>query len=222
MVTGWSPLAISLWVSWWASLAALVVGFAIAWLLVKTRLRGKWLMEGATLLALVLPPTVVGYYLLLLFGQQGLGPLLQSWFGMRIVFAWPGAALAASVAAVPLVVQTVRIGLANISLEIEDAARVDGCNRWQLFTKIDLPLAWKGIAAGGLLGFLRAIGEFGASLMVAGNIPGRTQTLSMAVYDAVQANDIGRANSLAVLLSLIAFGTLVVVLRLNRTFERIT
>jgi molybdate transport system permease protein len=220
IVSGWSPLAISLWVSLWASLAALISGFALAWMLVKTHMPGKWFLEGATLLTLVLPPTVVGYYLLLVFGQQGLGPLLQSWFGLRIVFAWPGAVLASSIAALPLVVQTVRVSLAGVSSEVEDAARVDGANRWQMLSRIELPLAWRGIAAGALLGFLRAMGEFGATLMVAGSIPGRTQTLAMAVYEAVQVNDIPRANSYAILLSLIALIALMVVLRLNRRFEQ--
>jgi molybdate transport system permease protein len=137
-----------------------------------------------------------------------------------VVFAWPGAVVAATVAAIPLVVQLVRTSFADVSKEIEDAGRVDGCTRWQLFWYIDLGIAWRGIVAGGLLGFLRAMGDFGATLMVAGNIPGRTQTLSMALYDAVQTNNTQQANQLVFLLSTIAFGVLFVALRLSRSISQ--
>lgn len=216
MISRWSPLALSLWVSFLAALIALTIGVGVAWLLVRKNFRGKSLLEGLTLLSLVLPPTVLGYYLLILLGHRGLGPYVEQLFGFRFVFAWPGAVVAASITALPLVLTTVQISFADISREIEDAARVDGCSEWQLFWQVMIPIAWRGILAGWLLGFLRALGEFGATLMVAGNIPGRTQTLAMAIYDAVQANDIPRANSLALLLSGIALGLLFVVLHLNR------
>jgi len=216
LLTGRSPLAISLWVATWAGLAAVISGTALAWVLVKTKFRGKWLLEGFVLLSLVLPPTVLGYYLLVAFGQQGLGPIIERTLGFRLVFAWPGAVAAATIAALPLVVITVRVGLAEVSREIEDMAQVDGCNRWQTFWQISLPIASRSVIAGGLLGFLRALGDFGATLMVAGNIPGRTQTLSMAIYDAVQANDVSRANSLVLLMSVIAFGVLSIVMWMNR------
>lgn len=216
MVNGWSPLALSLWISLLASLIALITGITLAWLLVRKNFRGKALLEGITLLSLVLPPTVLGYYLLVLLGQRGLGPIIEQAFGFRFVFAWPGAVVAASITALPLVLTTVQISFADISREIEDAARVDGCSEWQLFLRVMLPIAWRGILAGWLLGFLRALGEFGATLMVAGNIPGRTQTLAMAIYDAVQANDLAKANSMALLLIGLAFGLLFLVLRLNR------
>lgn len=213
-----SPLALSLWVATLAGLLALIVGTAIAWVLVKTRFRGKWLLEGFVLLSLVLPPTVLGYYLLVALGRQGLGPIIEQTLGFRFVFAWPGAVVAATVAALPLVVVTVRVGLAAVSKEIEETAQLDGCNRWQTFWKVSLPVAAVSIIAGGLLGFLRALGEFGATLMVAGNIPGHTQTLSMAIYDAVQANNLPRANGMALLLSAIAFAVLAIVMWLNRRF----
>ncbi|WP_162787623.1 molybdate ABC transporter permease subunit [Anaerolinea thermolimosa] len=210
---------ISLQVSAYASGIALVIGVAIAWLLEKSKFRLKWLIEGVTLLALVFPPTVLGYYLLLLFGRQGLGLYLER-IGLRIVFALPGAVLAATIAAIPLVVQLVRTSFAEVSQEIEDAGRVDGCSRSQLFWYIDLGIAWRGVVAGGMLGFLRAIGDFGTTLMVAGNIPGRTQTLSMALYDAVQSNDTARANELVLILSAIAFGVLFVAIVLSRSIYR--
>ncbi len=222
MLKAWSPLALSLWVSFLASLIALSIGTALAWVLVRKNFRGKALLEGITLLSLVLPPTVLGYYLLVVLGQRGLGPLIEQNFGFRFVFAWPGAVVAAAITALPLVLTTVQISFADISKEVEDAALVDGCSEWQLFWRVMIPIAWRGILAGGLLGFLRALGEFGATLMVAGNIPGRTQTLAMAIYDAVQANDLSRANSLALLLTGIAFGLLFVVLRLNRRIGGVT
>ena len=216
LLTSRSPLAISLWVATWAGLAALIIGTAIAWVLVKTRFKGKWLLEGFVLLALVVPPTVLGYYLLVALGQQGLGQIIERTLGFRFVFAWPGAVVAATVAALPLVVVTVRVGLAEVSREIEDTAQVDGCNRWQTFWRISLPIAARSVIAGSLVGFLRALGEFGATLMVAGNIPGRTQTLSMAIYDAVQANDLSRANGLVLLMSVIALSVLSIVIVLNQ------
>ena len=218
MIREWSPFTLSLWVSFLAAFIALVIGVALAWLLVKKNFRGKMLLEGIALLSLVLPPTVLGYYLLVLLGQRGLGPLIEQLFGFRFVFAWPGAVVAAAITALPLVLITVQVSFAEISKEVEDAARVDGCSEWQLFWLVMIPIAWRGILAGWLLGFLRALGEFGATLMVAGNIPGRTQTLAMAIYDAVQANDLARANSLALLLTSIAFGLLFLVLRLNKRF----
>lgn len=213
-----SPLSLSLWVSIWAGFLALIIGIGISWVIVKSKFRFKWALEGLTLLALVLPPTVLGYYLLLLFGRQGLGPFLEI-IGFRVVFALPGAIIAATVAAIPLVVQMVRTSFAEVSKEIEDAGRVDGCNQWQLFWHIDLGIAWRGILAGGLLGFLRALGDFGATLMVAGNIPGKTQTLSMALYDAVQSNNTQLANAYVLLLSAIAFGILFIALQLSKTFS---
>ncbi len=213
-----APLPLSLWIASWAGILALIFGTSIAWTLAKTRFRLNWLLEGLTLLALVLPPTVLGYYLLLFFGRQGIGPLLDS-IGIRLVFSWPGAVVAATVAALPLVVQLVRTSLSEVSAEIEDAGRVDGCNRWQLFWLIDIGIAWRGILAGGLLGFLRALGDFGATLMVAGNIPGKTQTLSMALYDAVQANNQAQANQLVLLLSTIAFALLFIAIRLSNKIQ---
>lgn len=216
MIQYWSPLALSLWISFLAGIIALILGTWLAWILVRKDFRGKGFIEGLTLLSLVLPPTVLGYYLLLLLGQRGLGPIIEQVFGFRFVFAWPGAVVAASITALPLVLQTVRISFADISKEIEDAAFVDGCTEWQLFWRVMLPIAWRGVVAGGMLGFLRALGEFGATLMVAGNIPGKTQTLAMAIYDAVQANNMALANGFALTMITIAFGLLAIALWVNR------
>ncbi|HLF89066.1 MAG TPA: molybdate ABC transporter permease subunit [Anaerolineales bacterium] len=211
-----SPLYLSLWVSTWAGLIALTLGTIAAWILVKVPFKGKWLVEGFIMAPLVLPPTLVGYYLLVLLGQRGLGPLTEQLFEFRFVFSISGAIVAATITALPLVTQTVQPSIAEINLEIEEAARIDGCTEWSLFWLITLPLIWRGLLAGSVLGFLRALGDFGATLMIAGNIPGRTQTMTMAIYDAVQANNTARANQLALILSTIGFGLIFLVLRLRQ------
>lgn len=216
IVDNWSPLALSVWIAVWSTLLSLGPGIALAWLFARRTFRGKWLAEGVSMLPLVLPPTVLGYYLLIALGQRGLGPIIEQVSGLRFVFAWPGAVVASAIAALPLIVQTVRPSIADLSREIEDAGRVDGCNEMQLFVNITLPLIRNSLIGATILGFLRALGEFGASLMVAGNIPGRTQTLAMAVYDAVQANEIARANALVALLTAVTFGLLFVALRVGQ------
>jgi molybdate transport system permease protein len=214
-----SPLTISLWVASWASALALVFGAVVAWILVKIPFKGKWIVEGLVMAPLVLPPTLLGYYLLTLLGQRGIGPWVEQVFGFRIVFSLWGAVAAATVAALPLVTQTLQVSLSAISREIEEAGRLDGSTEWGMLRYIYIPMIWRGLLAGAVLGFLRALSDFGATLMVAGNIPGRTQTMSMAIYDAVQANDLNRANELALILSALGFGLLFLVLRLRNKQE---
>ncbi|MBL8101152.1 MAG: molybdate ABC transporter permease subunit [Anaerolineales bacterium] len=212
----YSPFVLSLWVSSWAGMIALFLGTIIAWILVKVKFKGKWITEGLIMSPLILPPTLVGYYLLTFLGQRGIGAWIEETFGFRVVFSIQGAVIAATVTALPLVVQTVQVSIAAISREIEEAARIDGCTRWDMFWHIDLPLIWRGLLAGGVLGFLRAMGDFGTTLMVAGNIPGKTQTMSMAIYDATQANNLSLANQLALILSSIGFGLIFMVVRLRQ------
>jgi molybdate transport system permease protein len=214
-----SPLTISLWVASWASALALFFGAVVAWILVKIPFKGKWIVEGLIMAPLVLPPTLLGYYLLTLLGQRGLGPWVEQIFGFRIVFSLWGAVAAATVAALPLVTQTLQVSLSAISREIEEAGRLDGSTEWGMLRYIYIPMIWRGLLAGAVLGFLRALSDFGATLMVAGNIPGRTQTMSMAIYDAVQANDLTRANGLALIMSALGFGLLFLVLRLRNKQE---
>ncbi len=211
----WTPLELSLWISAWAGILALLTGAALAWVFARVSFRGKWFVEGMTMLPLVLPPTVLGFYLLNALGRRGIGPLFEQTFGFTLVFSWTGAIVAATIAALPLVIQTVKPGILALNRETEDAARVDGCNELQVLRYVTLPLIRGSLTGGGILAFLRALGEFGATLMVAGNIPGRTQTLSMAVYDAVQANDMATANQLVLMLSLITFALLFVAIRIN-------
>jgi molybdate transport system permease protein len=202
-----SPITISIWVTFWAGTIALLTSILVGWVLAKRRFFGKTVIEALVMLPLVLPPTVLGYYLLLALGQRGLGAWLETNLGIRFVFALPGAIIAAAIAALPLATQTIRASLAEVNREIEEAARVDGCSEWRLFWWISLPIAWRGVFAGAILSYLRALGDFGATLMVAGNIPGHTQTLPMAIYDAVQANRVDLANAYVLGLS-IAVGVL--------------
>ena len=151
------------------------------------------LVDGISLLPLVLPPTVVGFFLLLLLGRHGpLGALLLR-FGATVVFSWPATVIAAAVVSFPLMYLTARAALEQVDAHVLEAARTLGASEWRLFGEITLPLAWPGVLAGTILSFARALGEFGATLMVAGNIPGKTETIPIAIYFAVEANDIERA-----------------------------
>jgi molybdate transport system permease protein len=211
-----SPITLSLWVASWATLIALLCGTLIAWGLVRIQFKGKWLLESLVMMPLALPPTVLGYYLLVLLGQRGLGPHIENLLGFRLVFSVWGAIVAGTIVALPLIVQAIQVSLSTINPEIEDAARIDGCTEWEMFWYISLPLSWRGILAGGTLGFLRVLGDFGTTLMVAGNIPGHTQTMPMAIYDAVQTNNIFLANELTVILSIVVFLLLLIILRLRQ------
>jgi molybdate transport system permease protein len=213
------PFLLSIWVAVWAGTIALIIGTIIAWGLVQSRSPRKWIVEALVITPLILPPTLLGYYLLVLLGQRGLGPVIERWFGFRFIFSVQGAILAATITALPLVTQAVQASLGDVGRQVKDAARVDGAAEWQVFLFVSLPLAWRGILAGAILGFLRAMGDFGATLMIAGNIPGRTQTIAMAIYDATQANDMTRANEYALLLSFVAFGMLFLAMKLRHKAE---
>jgi len=166
-------------------------------------------------LPMVLPPTVLGYYLIVLIGRNGvIGAWLEQWFGIRLLFTWQGAVLAAAVVAFPLIYKAARAAFEDIDVRFQQAARTLGASEWELFWRVSLPLATRGIAAGLALTFARAMGEFGATLMVAGNLPGRTQTLSVAVYSAVQAGDDPLAFSLTLVISVLCIVLLVVAGRL--------
>lgn len=189
----WSPLGISLATSVAATLITLVVGVAAAaW---RSRHSGAAmaLLDAVLLLPLVLPPTVVGFFLLLLFGRNGpLGRLLLQ-VGATAVFSWPATVIAATVVSFPLMYLTARAALNQVDTHLLQAARTLGASEWRVFREVALPLAWPGVLAGTILSFARALGEFGATLMVAGNIPGRTETIPIAIYFAVEADDIPRA-----------------------------
>ncbi len=207
----WSALTLTLKVSLDATLIAFVLGVAFAWVLARFNFMGKNILDAVLTLPMVLPPTVLGYYLLVLFGRQGtFGPWLESTFGLKLVFTWQGAVIAAAVVAFPLVFKSARAAFEDVEKSLEYAARTLGSSGLGIFFRVSLPMAVRGITAGTLLAFARAMGEFGATLMLAGNLPGRTQTLSMAVYDAVQAGDDMRANALVLLISVVCVTILAV------------
>lgn len=211
----WEPLFLSLRVSVLAATLALVVGVALAAWLARHRHPLTNVVDGVVNLPLVLPPTVLGYYLLVIWGARSpLGRFLAG-LGIPLVFTWRGAVLAAATVALPLVVQSARAAFEAVDPSLADVARTLGRSEWAIFRTITLPLAWRGILAGAVLAFARALGEFGATLMVAGNIPGKTQTMPIAIYDAVQAGDQTRANLLVAVLTLVAVCLLVGIRRLS-------
>ena len=198
----WTALLLSLKVAGWATAVTLVVGVALGFLLARARFPGRELLDTLLTLPMVMPPTVLGYYLLVLLGRQGpVGAWLQDTFGVSLIFTWQGAVVAASIVAFPLVLKPARAAFESIDPRLEQAARVLGLTEAAVFFRVTLPLAWRGILAGVLLAFARALGEFGATLMVAGSIPGKTQTLSVAVYEAVQAGQDDVANTLVLITS---------------------
>ena len=214
----WSPLLLSLKVAGVATALAWLVGVGLGWVFARTKLPGRGLLEAVCMLPLVLPPTVIGYAILVAMGRRSaLGGWLREHFDYSIVFSWHGAVVASAVVALPLVLKSASAAFANVDRTLEAAARTLRQSPFSVFVRVTLPLAGPGILAGTLLAFARAMGEFGASLMVAGSIPGRTQTLSMAIYDAVQA---GQDDTAAVLVIATSTISVAVLLLSNRLFGR--
>lgn len=202
MDSAWTPLLLSLKVAGWATFINLFLGVGVGFLLARVRFPGRDLLDSLLTLPMVMPPTVLGYYLLVIMGRRGwLGGWLQDSFGINLIFTWQGAVIAASIVAFPLVFKPARVAFEAVDGQLEQAARVLGISELGVFFRITLPLAWRGILSGVLLAFARALGEFGATLMVAGSIPGKTQTLSIAVYEAVQAGQDDLANTLVLITS---------------------
>ena len=209
MEVAWSALSLSLQVAGWATALNLVLGIGVGYLLARTRFVGRDLIDTLLTLPMVMPPTVLGYYLLVLIGRHGtLGAWLHETFGINLIFTLKGAVIAATVVSFPLVFKPARAAFEAVDGQLEQAARVLGLAEAAVFFRVTLPLAWRGILAGVLLAFARALGEFGATLMVAGSIPGKTQTLSVAVYEAVQAGQDGAANLLVLITSVVCIAVL--------------
>ncbi|WP_431477918.1 molybdate ABC transporter permease subunit [Massilia eburnea] len=208
-------LGLSLKVALWATLIDLVLGVCFGYLLARGRFPGRDVLDALLTLPMVMPPTVLGYYLLVLIGRNGpIGHWLQQHFGINLIFTWQGAVIAAAVVAFPLVLKGARSAFEAVDVQLEQAARVLGVPPLGVFLRVSLPLAWRGVLAGTLLAFARSMGEFGATLMVAGSIPGKTQTLSIAVYEAVQAGQDDTANLLVIITSLTCVVVLVAANRL--------
>ena len=210
----WVPLLLSLKVAGWATVLNAVLGVAAAYALARWRSPARDVVDAVLTLPLVLPPTVLGYYLLVLVGRRGVFGEWLGKLGIELVFTWQGAVLASTIVAFPLVLKSARAAFEGVDHQLENAARVLGVPEAGIFFRVTLPLAARGIIAGVLLAFARALGEFGATLMVAGNLPGRTQTLSVAIYEAVQAGDDNTANLLVLVTSVTCIAILVVAGRL--------
>ncbi len=201
MHDAWVPLLLSLKVAGWATALDLVLGVAAGYALARWRSGARDVVDSLLTLPLVLPPTVLGYYLLVLLGRRG---VLGAWLdriGIQLVFTWQGAVIASMVVAFPLILKSARAAFEAVDPQLERAARTRRNSETGIFIRVTQPLAARGILAGALLAFARALGEFGATLMIAGNLPGRTQTLSVAVYAAVQAGDDATANFLVLVTS---------------------
>jgi molybdate transport system permease protein len=211
------PLLLTLKVAATATVLALLLGVLAGLALARWRFPGRDGVDAVLLLPMVLPPTVLGYYLLVVLGSQGaLGAWLDQTFGIRLIFTWQGAAIASAVVAFPLVFKAARTAFESVDPDLEKAGRSLGYPEWAVLLRITVPLAWRGIAAGAMLAFARAMGEFGATLMVAGNIPGRTQTISIAIYEAVHAGEDALANQLVLLASVTCIVLLVAAAALVR------
>jgi len=207
----WTAIALSLRVASVATLVATPLGVAVAWLLARGRFWGKPLVDALVHLPLVLPPVVTGYVLLLAFGRRGwFGGWIADHLGIMLAFRWTGAALACGVMSFPLLVRPIRLSIEAVDQKLEQAAATLGAAPWRVFLTITLPLAAPGIIAGMVLGFAKAIGEFGATITFVSNIPGETQTISSAIYSLIQTPDGDRAALRLLMISLvIAFAALV-------------
>lgn len=205
----WFPIYLSLKVAGLATLFALITGIAIARFQMRRRSFSSKVLDALCTLPMILPPTVLGYYLILLVGKRGLFGEYLNRLGIEVIFTWQGAVIAATVVVFPLIYKSARAALESVDPHYEEAARTLGASETKIFLVVTLPLAWRGIAAGSMLAFARGMGEFGATLMVAGNIPGRTQTLALAIYDCFQAGDDPGAISLVLLTSFICLSILV-------------
>ncbi len=213
-----SPLLITLKVAGLATCAALVAGTALAYALSHKSFPGRDWLDAFLTLPLVLPPTVLGYYIIVVMGRNGfIGRWLEQYFGISLMFTWQGAVIAASIVSLPMVIKSARAAFEGVSSDFENAARTLGQSETSVFFRVTLPLAWRGILAGAMLAFARAMGEFGATLMVAGDLPGRTQTLSLAIYDAVEAGNDTLSMQLVIFTSIVCIIMLVFSGRLLRT-----
>lgn len=214
----WESLKLSLLVVAFATVIIGAVGLAFAFLLAKYEFRGKELLDAFLTMPLVLPPTVTGYYLIVLLGRRGLvGGYVYDLTGWTLAFTWQGATLAAVVVSLPLMIKAARASLESVNPDYEIASYTLGKSRLETFWRITLPLAKRGVLAGLILSFARALGEFGATLMIAGNIPGRTQTMPLAIYEAVAAGDERAAQVLALILTAISVAAVYTTNKISRS-----
>jgi molybdate transport system permease protein len=211
------PIRLSLFVASVATLVALTIGGSLAWFLARKKFFGRDLLDSLITLPLVLPPTVLGYYLLTLLGTRSpFGSFLYNTFGIRLTFTVTAAIIAATIHALPLVTKSLRAAFESINPELESAARTLGLNERSVFFRVTLPLAKRSVLAATALAFARALGDFGITIMIAGNIPNKTQTASIAIYDAAQAGRDNEAFMLSIIVSLIAVVMLYLINRFGK------
>lgn len=211
------PLYLTLKVSIVATFFSIIIGLAFAWLMARKDFFGKGILDALVMQPIVIPPTVLGYYLLVLLGRSSpFGRFFEDTLGVTLVFTWKAAVVAAFVASLPLFVRPARAAIEGVDKNLENAARLLGKTEWEVLKTITIPLAWRGIVAGGIIAFARATGEFGATLMIAGNIPGMTQTIPIAIYDAVQMGNTKTANLLVGIITLFSFSVIYFVNRFTK------
>jgi molybdate transport system permease protein len=217
MPLDWFPLWLSLEVATAATLISVALGLAIAWLLANRDFPGKNLIDAVATLPLALPPTVLGYYLLVVIGRSSwIGRAWEAVTGSPLVFTWRAAVIASTLHAIPLLIKSSRAALESVDLACERAARSLGASEWRLFWRVSLPLASRPIAAATVLAFARSLGDFGATLMIAGDIPGRTQTAAIAIFDAVESGNTLTARVLVIVISILTASVVLLANRLER------
>ncbi|MGO4889677.1 molybdate ABC transporter permease subunit [Anaerobacillus sp. MEB173] len=215
------PLYLSLQVALTATFITLLIGLPISLYLSKSKSKIGDMIDTLVTLPIVLPPTVLGYYLLVLLGRQSkIGIFLEENFGMTIVFTPAGAVVAATVVAIPFLIKSAKAGFANVNKDLINSARLLGRTEINIFFTIIIPLSWRGIASGTTLAFARALGDFGATLMVAGSIPGVTMTMPIAIYDALLAGNRDLANALVMIMTAVSITVLYIINRLEKKMIR--
>ena len=212
------PLVLSLWVSVLATSLIAVFGTLIAYVLARKRFLGRTMLDAFTTLPMILPPTVTGYYLIILLGKNGIiGNYIYNVTGWSIMFTWQAAVIAATVVAIPIMIKSAKAAIESVDLEYEKAAFTLGKSEIETFFLVTLPLAKKGLIAGLVLSFARALGEFGATIMIAGNIPGKTSTMPLAIYRAFLSGDDQLATTLVIFLTVVSIAVIYITTKISRT-----
>ena len=214
----YSPLILSLWVSVIATSIIAVLGTLIAYVLARKRFFGRTMLDAFTTLPMILPPTVTGYYLIILLGKNGIiGNYIYKLTGWSVMFTWQAAVIAATVVAIPIMIKSAKAAIESVDLEYEKAAFTLGKSEIETFFLVTVPLAKKGLIAGLVLSFARALGEFGATIMIAGNIPGKTSTMPLAIYRAFQSGEDQLATTLVIILTLVSIAVIYITTRISTT-----
>lgn len=214
----YSPLILSLWVSVIATSIIAILGILIAYVLARKRFFGRTMLDAFTTLPMILPPTVTGYYLIILLGKNGIiGNYIYKLTGWSVMFTWQAAVIAATVVAIPIMIKSAKAAIESVDIEYEKAAFTLGKSEIETFFLVTLPLAKKGLIAGLVLSFARALGEFGATIMIAGNIPGKTSTMPLAIYRAFQSGEDQLATTLVIILTVVSIAVIYITTRISRT-----